>query len=109
AQELQNRYPNEQWTVQLVQVKGDKVARALAAQPTFSQGLVFAPDREWADLLIDEAAVFPKGKHDDITDSMTQAINYLRSMGMAQSDDEARETEMSGVRHRSRLKPIYNV
>src|SRR5262249_13096188 len=48
AQELQNRYGQEEWSIQIEPVKGDKVARALAAQPTFSQGLVYAPDRDWA-------------------------------------------------------------
>ena len=46
AQDLQNRFGQKPWGVHLVKVKGDKVARALAAQATFSQELVYAPDRD---------------------------------------------------------------
>lgn len=109
AQELRNRHGREGWAIHLVQVKGDKVARALAAQPTFSQGMVHAPDREWAEMVIDEMATFPKSRYDDLTDSSTQAINYLRSVGMAQSDDEAAHAEIEGVTHRPKMKAIYPV
>lgn len=109
AHELQNRYPNEQWSTQLCAVKGDKVARALAVQPTFSQLMVYAPDREWSELVIDEMAVFPKGKHDDLTDSATQAMKYLRDVGMAQTNDEVTEAEYDNVRHKPKMRAIYPV
>lgn len=107
AQELRNRHGREGWAIHLVEPKGDKVARALAAQPTFSQGMVYAPDREWAELVIEQMSVFPKSRYDDLTDSATQAINYLRSVGMAQSDDEAAHAEIEGVMHRPKQKPVY--
>jgi predicted phage terminase large subunit-like protein len=66
AQEMQRLYGTEQWQTQLEQVTGDKVARAHAVVPAWSQRLVWAPDREWADLVIDEMETFPKGKHDDL-------------------------------------------
>jgi hypothetical protein len=50
-----------------------------AAPPLLS---LFAT-RDWAELLIMQALVFPKGKHDDLVDSMTYAISYLRSVCMA--------------------------
>ena len=109
GQELQNRHGREGWAISLCPVKGDKVARALAAQPTFSQGMVFAPAREWADMVIDEMAVFPKSRYDDLTDSATQAINYLRGIGLAQSDDEAAAAETEAVTHRPRPRAIYPV
>lgn len=109
AQELRNRYPREDWATQLVPVSGDKVARALAAQPTFSQLLVYAPARDWSDMVIDEMAVFPKGKYKDLTDSATQAIKYLRDAGMARTDDETHASDMDNVRHRPKLKAVYPV
>jgi predicted phage terminase large subunit-like protein len=102
AQELQNRHGLEGWGIQLMPVKGDKVARAYAAVPTFSQLMIYAPDREWAEMVIDEMAVFPRGKHDDLTDSTTQAINYLRSIGLASSDDEITASEVEAVTHRGK-------
>ena len=90
-------------------VKGDKVARALAAQPVFSQLMVYAPDREWADLVMEEMVVFPRGKYDDLTDSATQAINYLRSIGMASSDIETAAYAADRVRPRRPLRALYPV
>jgi len=109
AQELQNRYGLERWGIQLVPVKGDKVARALAAVPTFSQCVVYAPDREWAQMVIDEMATFPRAKHDDLTDSATQAINYLRSVGLASTDEEIGAAEVEAVTLKRRLEPLYPV
>src|SRR5215467_6660403 len=100
AQELGNRHGREGWTIRIMPVKGDKYARATAAQPVFSQLMVYAPDRAWADLVIDEMKVFPKGKYDDLTDSATQAMNYLRAVGMATSDIETADRDAERVRHK---------
>src|SRR5262249_19829250 len=100
AQALQSRFGIKPWGVIAAPVKGDKVARAFAAQPTFAQGLVYAPIRDWSQLVIDELANFPKGKWDDLTDSTTQAINWLRTAGRAPSGEEwevNREREGRGV------------
>ena len=111
AQEIRRLYSDENWTVHLCPPRGDKVARALAAQPTFAQGLVYAPVRDWAQLVIDEMAIFPKGKYDDLTDLTTQAINWLRGSGVIRTDAEATEAtaaETHTVMHRSRrLKAFY--
>jgi hypothetical protein len=63
-------------------VKGDKVARALAVQANFANGMIYAPDRVWSELVITEMEVFPKGRYDDLTDSTTKAIRYLRDNGL---------------------------
>jgi predicted phage terminase large subunit-like protein len=109
AEQLQSRYGKEGWAVQVEGVKGDKVARALAAQATFSQLGVYAPNTDWATLVIDEMAVFPKGKTDDLTDSATQAVNYLRRMGLAPSDEEMAYEEAESQRYKPKLAPIYPI
>jgi phage terminase large subunit-like protein len=75
-------------------VKGSKEARAYAAQPTFSQGLVFAPDRDWAEMVIEEMEAFPKHKYKDLTDSATQAIKFMRDSGLLNTDAEAKAQEV---------------
>ena len=108
AQALQSRFGIKPWSVIAAPVKGDKVARAFAAQPTFAQGLVYAPIRDWSQLVIDELANFPKGKYDDLTDSATQAINFLRAAGRAPSREEwAVNKAMEGSRRRSRPTALY--
>lgn len=104
AQTLKRRFKNKKWSVQLMPVKGDKVSRALAVQPTFAEGLVYLPEsnghptRAWIDLLVERMAVFPKGKHDDVTDSATQAIKHLRDSGVLVSDIDVQAERIEAVR-----------
>jgi predicted phage terminase large subunit-like protein len=108
AQELRNRYGFQGWSIETCPVKGDKVARALAVQPMFSQFQVFAPDRDWADMVMTEMSMFPAGRYDDLTDSATQALKYLRDRGWGATDEEQRQAETETVRHRpQRLPPLY--
>jgi phage terminase large subunit-like protein len=71
--------------------------------------MVYAPEREWSAMVIDEMSVFPKGRYDDLTDSATQAINYLRRVGLAHTDDEVIFDEMESIRHRPKPKALYPV
>ncbi len=102
AQELANRYGTESYSIELIPVKGDKMARALACQATFSNMLVYAPDKDWADDVLTEMAEFPRAPHDDYTDSTTQAIAHLRARGLANTDDETTAAEIETVMHRGR-------
>lgn len=57
----------------------DKVSRANAVTPLIECGKVFIPElAPWKDTLLDETAAFPNGQFDDICDSTTQALNYMR-------------------------------
>ena len=110
AQELQRLHGREGWSVWLCDPKGaDKVARALAVQPMFSQGLVYAPDRAWADMWLTELSLFPNGKYDDLVDTSTQALKHLRGTGALRFDDEVVEEEADNVRCRPRLRSLYPV
>jgi predicted phage terminase large subunit-like protein len=65
-----------------VEPEGGKVARARAVSPLIEAGNVHLPDPDmggfaWAADLIDEAAAFPNGAHDDQVDALTQALNRL--------------------------------
>lgn len=103
AQELRRLFSKDNWSVHMTNPKSDKVARAVSVQHLFSgdhrldkktgkyawvNGMVFAPDRAWADMVIDEMARFPKGAHDDLTDTVTQALRYLRQFNYAPTHDE---------------------
>src|ERR1700746_2323361 len=89
AQELGRLYRNEEWAVQLVDPKGlDKVTRAHAVSHLWECGLVYAPNTRWAQRVIDECAIFPKGKHDDLVDCSVMALAHFRQRGMAELPDE---------------------
>ena len=57
----------------------DKVSRANSIAPILESGMVWAPDTEWAEELIEECAAFPNGDHDDLVDSTTQALMRFRA------------------------------
>jgi predicted phage terminase large subunit-like protein len=62
-----------------VKVEHDKVSRAHAVTPLIENGKVYLPESAaWRDTVLDETASFPNGQFDDICDSITQALNYLR-------------------------------
>jgi predicted phage terminase large subunit-like protein len=109
AQELRKWHGTENWTVQLCQVKGDKVSRALGVQAVFSQEMVYAPDRDWAQTLIDDCKVFPRGKHKDMVDALTQGIRHLRDVGMLPSDADEITTAMARVTHKKKMAALYPV
>jgi len=109
AQSLANSHPHAGWAVQLIEPRGDKWARAQSVQPAFSQELVYIPFplRQWGQDLIDEMAIFPKGKHDDLTDAMTQGIKHLRDLGLLRNDSEIRYEETERAKHKPVPKNLY--
>ena len=109
AQELMRLHGREGWGIQLVNPKGDKEARVLAVQPMFSQGLIWAPSRDWAEMTIAEVTTFPYGRYDDLTDTTSQALRWLRDNGKILHHAEEREAKLAAVRHRGKPKPLYPV
>lgn len=59
----------------------DKIARVNAVSDLFSSGIIWHPDRRFADEVIEEFASFPSGEHDDLVDSSTQALIRFRQGG----------------------------
>ena len=78
----------------------DKVMRAHSIAPLFEAGMVWAPDEMWAEELIEEVAAFPNGEHDDLVDSMTQALMRYRQGNFVQlpTDDWENEEESARVK-----------
>lgn len=107
VQEIQRLHGTEQWNVQVVQPHGDKVSRAHAVQPVFSQLLVYAPDRDWADMVMDEMQSFPRGRYKDLTDSATQAMKFMRDAGLIVHRHETEFAEQEARQIRRRAGPLY--
>ena len=91
AQEIQRLCGAEEWGTRVVRPTQDKVARTYAVQHLFAAGLIYAPDRNWADKVITQCEVFPKGRRDDLVDTTTQALKYLRDIGLAVLREEREE------------------
>ena len=108
AQEIRRRNADATWATRTIDPKNkDKVARAYAVQGIFENGMVYTPDRVWADRVISQAATFPKGKHDDLVDTTTQAIGWMRDTGMLTIDAEVKAAIEEMKKHRSVEKPLY--
>jgi predicted phage terminase large subunit-like protein len=72
----------------------DKIARLNAVADIFASGRVWVPNTHWAEELMEEVASFPSGEHDDLVDSMTQALlRYRRGGFIALSSDEEDEVQ----------------
>jgi predicted phage terminase large subunit-like protein len=60
-----------------VEPQGGKEARAAAVSPQIEAGNVYLPDptlAPWVHDFVEECAAFPNGAHDDMVDSMSQAL-----------------------------------
>ena len=76
----------------------DKVSRVFAVSPLFEAGMVWAPDKSWAEELIEEVAAFPEGEYDDLVDSMTQALMRYRQGNFVQlPTDDWQDEEKSAM------------
>ena len=87
----------------------DKISRVNAVSDLFSSGMVWAPDRRWAHEVIEECNDFPAGLNDDLVDSTTQAIKYLKDRNFLRRPEEIVADAMATTAYRPKNKPVYNV
>jgi predicted phage terminase large subunit-like protein len=66
----------------------DKVSRVHAVAPLFESGAVWIPKERWAEEMIEECAMFPHGEHDDLVDSMSQALLRFRKGNLVSLHDD---------------------
>ena len=67
AQELRRVFNTARFGVQMYDPKTlDKMARLYSIQHIFSEKMVYAPNKDWAEMVIRQTASFPRGAHDDL-------------------------------------------
>ena len=110
AQEIRRMYGYEKFGVTMFDPKSqDKVARLYSVQHLFAEGLVYAPLKQWSEMVITQVGQFPKGKHDDLVDTVSMAMRHLRDTGSILRSDEWR-SEVQDARSfegRGNLTPLY--
>ena len=111
SQEIRRIYSDADFGVQLSDPGNqDKVARLYSVQHLFVEGMIYAPDRSWADQVITQVSNFPKGKHDDLVDTVSSALNFLRRTGMLQRPAEIQSDVEREMRHiGAGAAPLYPV
>ena len=74
----------------------DKHTRVNSVAPLFESGMIWAPKaKEFAQEVIEECAAFPFGDHDDLVDSMTQAVMRFRQGGLIDHPEDYIEEPLS--------------
>jgi predicted phage terminase large subunit-like protein len=76
----------------------DKIARVNAVADLFASGMVWIPEKRFAEEVIEEFAAFPSGEHDDLVDSSTQALIRFRKGGFIPMHSDEREDDFFPVR-----------
>lgn len=112
AQEMRRLFGHEDFTVQMYDPKTlDKVARLYSIQHIFSEGMVYAPNKDWAEMVIRQTSSFPRGAHDDLVDTVSMGLKHLRDVGMlTRAPERMAEIEGDKAFHGSDGdKPLYNI
>ena len=110
AQEIRRLMKTEQFGLRMYDPAGtDKTARVYSIQHLFSEGIVYAPDKLWAEKVIRQVMSFPKGKHDDLVDTVSMALRYLREIGILirSPEVEAEVEESLRLPSRNENRPLY--
>lgn len=87
--------------------KLDKTARMNRVQPEFANGQIWAPKKSWADMVISECA--GDTKYDDLIDSVTHAVYYLRSAGFLERREEQFLRLEEAAKDYKKKPPLYRI
>lgn len=88
-------------------LRDDKRARLLSVSHLWTNGIVYAPDKEYADKVIDQVGNFPYDTHDEYVDCSSAAMRWFRDMGFAPTREQIIEQEESIRAFRPTPPPLY--
>lgn len=83
----------------------DKITRLNAIADIFASGKVWAPQKRWAEEVIDEVASFPAGRNDDLVDCVSLALARFRSGGFIGTAKDEEDQDM--WRYKARKAAYY--
>jgi predicted phage terminase large subunit-like protein len=73
----------------------DKHTRVNSVAPLFESGTIWAPThKSFAQEVMEECAAFPYGDHDDLVDSMTQAVMRFRQGGLIPHPEDYKDEKI---------------
>lgn len=122
--EIVRLYREATWSTVLVKAEISKIARLKAVEHLFSGdyrkdpitgieswdgGVVYCPDKQYADDVMAEVASFPFGSHDDYTDTVSQAIGWIRKNGVVLRRQEWEAEELEARRYRKAVAAPYAI
>ena len=122
--EILRLYSDATWQTVLVKVQGDKESRLAAVSHLFSGdvrrdpvsgvdiwsgGMIYAPNTDWAEALINQVASFPNAAHDDGTDSTSLGLGWMRKNGVVLRKVEYDWAEEEKKKFRPKLQVPYAI
>ena len=116
AQEINRLFSGEGFGVVMIDPAmhgishASKVARAHSIVPSMADETVYSPNTSWAQKMIEQCAMFPRGSHDDLVDAFVHGMRWLRDGGMLMRAVEAKERDARDMAaaHRSVIaRPLY--
>lgn len=97
-QELMLLMRKGEFSIVLDEPRSDKTARLHSVSVLFEDSMVFAPNRDWADMVIKQTSEFPKGKYKDLVDCLSGGLGYLRRNDLiklaVEHDEDEREKKI---------------
>lgn len=81
----------------------DKISRANGVVDVFASGFVWAPERRFAETVIEQMAEFPNSDEDDLLDSAVQAMIRFRAGGFIRTANDEAEDDEPRVYRRKRM------
>lgn len=115
AQELERLFTGK-FAVEFFDPKkwGDKVARLVAVEPMFADGMVYVPvnpdtgrEYRWAERVVENVAQAPKTTKWDTPDSVSMALRYLRVTGLLMRKEEHARDVSEQLAYRPKQRPLY--
>lgn len=131
--EIIRLYEARSWQTVLVKADASKFARLKAVEHLFSGdyqriptglhgpdgkpelidnwsgGIIYAPDKDWADEIINEVASFPYGQHDDYVDTVSMAVGWVRNNGVVLRKVEWDDQEIERKMYKKKLGVPYAI
>lgn len=113
SQELHRLFGSFNFGIELINPRtgfiktADKVARLQTVVHLFAEGLIYTPDKEWADAMINQCATVPRSVHDDLADTCSMALLYLRRSGWAKKKEEVAFEAEDETKYRPRAGSLY--
>jgi predicted phage terminase large subunit-like protein len=91
----------------------DKVQRVNLIAPLIKAGKVYIPEstknedhpRSWAEPLVNQLCAFPEVRHDDLVDTVSQALRVLRDMGWLNIDPPPPDDDVYAEDRPKRVNP----
>ncbi len=109
AQELRRVFGNDGYSIRMDNPGTmDKVGRMYAVAHLFEEGLIWAPDKEWADKVIKQCEFVGRSARDDLADTTSGSLRFLRQTGMLVRGQEFAARQEDDMRYTGRPpEPLY--